>query len=165
MAKKSLVIGLVLVMIIGLFWAGFGCDYRLILNLVSSGTLSLFSLDYNNPYAGYTQSTPTPLFTVTLSPSTQTVVQELDQIVGFKVTMQGNANYPCAIVFHSNNLPDNLLFELGLSSSYTTTSPNYTVSGGFVDVEGNIGTYSLYVTVIDSNGNSYTSNYVSVTVK
>jgi hypothetical protein len=109
--------------------------------------------------------TPTPLFTVTLSPSSETVVQELDQTVGFKVTIQGNANYPCAIVFHSNNLPDDLLFELGLSSSYTTASLNYTVSGGFVDVEGNTGTYSLYVTVIDSNGNSYNSNEVSVTVK
>lgn len=110
--------------------------------------------------------TPASLFTVTLSPSSQTVVQELNQAATFTVTITGNPNYPCAIVFHSNNLPDNLLFELGLSSiGYTTARSIYTVSGGFVYVGGNTGAYSIYVTVIDSNGNSYNSNSVSVIIK
>jgi len=55
-SKKSLAIVLVSVAIIGLFWAGFGCNYRLILSLFSGGTSSLFGLDYgSNPYGGYTQ--------------------------------------------------------------------------------------------------------------
>jgi len=55
-SKKSLAIVLVLVVIIGLFWGCFGFNYRLVLSLFSSGTLSLFGLDYgSNPYGGYTQ--------------------------------------------------------------------------------------------------------------
>ena len=111
--------------------------------------------------------TSTPIFTVTLSPSSQTVVQELSQTINFDVTIAGSANYPCAIIFHSAAMSDyDLYLQFGLSDSYTTTVSSYHISGGFLYMVSNgLGTYGLYVTVIDSQGNSYNSNLVTVTVK
>lgn len=114
------------------------------------------------------QPTSAPLFTVTLSPASQTVVSELDQNVKFNVTITGNPTYPCAVTFETGQFYQST-FQVSYSGYQSVTpyrAPILTSGDSSV-----FGLYldqcppTVYVTVIDSDGNSYNSNSVSVTTK
>jgi hypothetical protein len=112
-------------------------------------------------------------FTVTLTPSSQTVVNELSQEAAFDVTITGTVSNPVAISIYT-----------GASSPYTGNEMVDTYNSASMTVEpiiqgnsitypivvvlyayANSGTYHAHATVIDSQGNSESSNSVSVTVK
>ena len=121
-------------------------------------------------------STPKPqLFSVELTPSSQTVVTELSQLANFNVKITGTLSEPFAVNLHVGiNSPltgSEMVDTINSQSIFTApiiegNSQTYQIGTAFYNDFGVAGTtYHAYVTVIDSQGNSYSSNSVNVIVK
>jgi hypothetical protein len=129
-----------------------------------------------NAISGLSNSTPKPqLFSVELTPSSQTTVIELSQQASFNVKITGTISEPFAINLHigiNSPLTGSEIIDTTNSQSIFTApiiqgnSKTYQIGTAMYVVYGVAGTtYHAYVTVIDSQGNSYSSNSVNVIVK
>jgi len=114
-------------------------------------------------------STVTPLFSVTLSPSTQLIVVDLNQMAKFDVTITGNPKYPCSITIHGGSQsyePKYTVNDSGLINAPKYSNGDSLTFGSFSPLSEQSGdTTTYYVSVIDSLGNSATSNQVQVSYK
>ncbi len=124
-------------------------------------------INLNSNSSNSPQPTNSPLFTVTLSPASQTVVSELNQNARFNVTITGNPTYPCAVTLETGQFyQKTTTVSIPSVGGYDWVGPTMTLgNSNTFPIYISYSTPTVYVTVIDSKGNSCNSNSVSVTTK
>jgi hypothetical protein len=134
--------------------------------------LALFNFNPLFQKAIIPSPTPTPAPTqipisVTLSPATQNVdVILLYHPLYLNLTITGNPAYPCKITLNGGNYPNSLTPKTTIDASgvhgpiySNATSKTFFVSPNTEDST----TVFYFVSVVDSIGNTFTSNQVQVT--
>jgi hypothetical protein len=114
----------------------------------------------------------TPLFTATITPPNQTVVNALGYGAAFNLMMTGSTPSIFTVYVHTgcpsqythNNEVVEDYYSTNLHAKISGSSIVYSITGVDYSFAIQPGTYHAYVIVVDNLGHSYSSNSVDVTV-